>query len=262
MKSKIIAFAGAAAVVVLVYFGMSNKPPKVSAFDEQREKLIDSLHYPNGDALIQMHKDMTRASGGSKSALLNQLSEEWLKLGQPSISADYLRQLADNDPTYTNYMTAGAALSSLIDFEQSDNLRVNLVYGARYCYETAEKLQPGDLDARIGLGAVLVSGGNTPMEGIMMLREIDAENPGNVKVNLELGRFSVMSGQFDKALERFEAVLQKDSLNLQARYMIAQTYLGLKDTAEAIGALEKLKSMTTDPTLVGQVETEINNLNQ
>lgn len=246
--------------MLILFLLFSNKPPRISAFDERREKLMDSLQYPNASDLEAMHSDMLGSAGASRAALLRQLSDAWLTLGQPSIAADYLRQLADADPTYANYMQAGSAMRSLIDFEPDDNLRVNLVYGARYCYETAEKMQPGDLDAKIGLAAVLVSGSSQPMEGIMMLRELDAQNPDNVAVNLELGKFSVMSGQYDKAIERFAAVLQKDSLNLQARYMIAQSYLGTQDTITAVKQLEKLRSLTTDKTLIDQVDNEIHNL--
>ena len=261
MKRYVVAVGLAVLIIIVFYFGFSTKPPVNSVYDLRREKLVDSLQYPNGESLLKMHEDMQNADGGSKTALLKQLSDEWLKIGQPSISADYLRQIAHNEPSYENYMTAGAALATLIDFEQDDNIRVNVVYGARYCYETAAKLKPGDLEASIGEASVLVSGTNNPMEGILKLREIDAQNPGNAKVNLELGRFSVMSGQFDKALERFGSVLQKDSLNLQARYMMAQTYLGLKDTTAAVLELEKLQSLTTDKTIIDQVEVEIHNLN-
>ena len=247
-------------VVLIVFLMFSNKPPRISAFDERREKLMDSLQYPNAADLEGMHTDMLSAAGASRAALLRQLSDAWLTLGQPSIAADYLRQLADAEPTYDNYMQAGSAMRSLIDFEPDENLRVNLVYGARFCYETAQKLKPGDLDAKIGLAAVLVSGSNQPMEGIMMLRELDSQYPDNVAVNLELGKFSVMSGQYDKAIERFTAVLQKDSLNLQARYMIAQSFLGAQDTTAAVGQLEKLRSLTTDQTLIDQVDNEIHNL--
>ena len=260
MKQYLLPVGLALVVILGMNFLLNNKPPKQSAFDERREKLIDSLQYPNAKDLERMEADMEKASGATKTALLRQLSDSWMQLNQPSIATDYLRQVADNEPGYENYMRAGSAMRSLIDFEPDDNLRVNLVYGARYCFETAEKLKPGDLDARIGLAAVLVSGTNQPMEGIMMLRELDAENPENTAINLELGKFSVMSGQFDKAIERFSSVLQKDSLNLQARYMIAQAYLGQQDTSQAIGQLERIKSLTTDPTLVEQVNAEIKNL--
>ncbi len=261
MRSILIAVGLAIICIVLLFYGFSNKPPKESVFDLQREKLIDSLQYANGESLENMHADMLKSGQASKSALLKQLSDEWLKLGQPAISANYLLLLANNEPSYENYMIAGQSLANLIDFEKDESIRVNVVYGARYCFEEAEKLKPGDQDAKIGLATVLVSGTNAPMEGIMMLREIDAADPGNIKVNLELGRFSVMSGQYDKALERFAGVLQKDSLNLQARYMMAQTYLGMQDTSSAIMELGKLKSLTTDKMIIDQVDLEIKNLN-
>ena len=43
--------------------------------------------------------------------------------------------------------------------------------------------------------------------------------------------------------------------------MMAQTYLGLKDTTAAVLELEKLQSLTTDKTIIDQVEVEIHNLN-
>lgn len=261
MKKYLIPAGIAVVLILVIFFAFDHKPPKVSVFDERREKLIDSLQYPNSEDLMHMHRDMLHAGGGTKAALLQQLADKWMQLAQPSIAADYIRQLADADPSYEHYMQAGAAMGSLIDFEAEEDLRMSLVYGARYSYEMAEKLQPGDLDARIGLASVLVSGGSTPMEGIMMLREMDAENPDNIRINLELGKFSVMSGQFDKALERFDRVLQKDSLNLQARYMKAQSFLGIQDTAKAVMELETLKSQTTNPTLIEQVDNEIKNLN-
>ncbi len=259
MKKTLLAIGAALLLVLIIFFGFSNKPPKISAYDELREKLVDSLQYPNGTSLIEMHEDMLNAKGNTKAALLEQLSDEWVKLGQPSIAADYLRQMADADPSFENYMRAGSALSSLIDFESDDQIRVNVVYGARYCYEEALKFEPGNIDARIGLAAVLV-GSTTPMEGIMMLRQIDDEHPGNVKANLELGKFSVMSGQYDKAIERFNIVLQKDSLNLQALYLLAQSYLGKQDTSAAIQTLEKTKTLTSDSLILNQIRQEINNL--
>ncbi|MEZ5014590.1 MAG: tetratricopeptide repeat protein [Chitinophagales bacterium] len=260
MRTNIIIAATAILAVVVLFFAFRSTPKTESTFDVLRTELIDSLQYPNSMALQEMHKDMVHAGGSSKTALLKQLSNEWLNLGQPAIASDYLRQLADNDPNYSNYMVAGSALSSVIGFDDDDKIRANLVYGARYCFEKALTFQPNDTDARIGLASVLVEGSNSPMEGITMLRGLDAEFPGNPKVNLELGRFSVMSGQFEKAIERFDTVLQKDSLNLQARFMMAQAYLGLQDTAAAIKAYENLIDVSDDPTVREQVGKEIQHL--
>lgn len=123
-------------------------------------------------------------------------------------------------------MEAGQILFNALSTDTTENMQVNLVYSSRYCYEKAIELKPGDADAQIGLATVLVQGTNEPMKGIVMLREVVAKDPLNINANIELGRFSMMSGQYDKAIERFNAVLQKDSLHLQSRYF------WLKDTSD------------------------------
>ena len=92
---------------------------------------------------MEMHHDMQKASASSKTALLQQLSDEWLQIGQPVIAADYLRQKAESEPTYENFMRAGSALSSLIDFVEEEDLRVSVVYGARFCFEEAGRPDEG-----------------------------------------------------------------------------------------------------------------------
>ncbi len=260
MNKQVIAVACGALLLIILYFGFSNKPPQNSVFDARRAHLTDSLQYHNGEALLSMHNDMWKAQGESKKVLLQNLSEEWLKLRQPAIAADYLRQLADYDHSYENYMNAGSALASLISFEEENSMRVNIVYGARYCFEQALKLQPDDVNAKVSLASVIVQGTNNPMEGITMLREVESNHPENVQANIELGRFSIISGQLDKAIDRFGIVLEKDSLNLQAYYLMAQAYLGLKDTSKAMSTLEKAVSLATDSLVVNSLRQEIKEL--
>lgn len=45
--------------------------------------------------------------------------------------------------------------------------------------------------------------GSNPMEGILELKALAEANPPNVDAVIELGRFSIQSGQLDKAKERF-----------------------------------------------------------
>ena len=62
-----------------------------------------------------------------------------------------------------------------------------------------------------GISSVLQS--EAPMQGIMMLKQVLEKEPGNVKANLALAVFSVVSGQYEKAFDRFQQVLnaeQKD----------------------------------------------------
>ena len=53
------------------------------------------------------------------------------------------------------------------------------------------------------LAAVEKVRGANPMEGILELKALAEAEPPNVDAVIELGRFSIQSGQLDKAKERF-----------------------------------------------------------
>jgi predicted Zn-dependent protease len=246
--------------VLIFFFAFSNTPPKVSIYSELSEKLIDSLQIPGEEKIISLQKEVPKTSGIAKASLCNDLAKAWVDAGYFNIAGDYLRQKADADPTYDNYMSAGNVLFESLEQDTAQQMRMNVVYGSRYCFEKALELNPDDIDAKIALATVLVQGTSNPMEGIMMLREIDTAQPGNVKVNMVLGNFSIMSRQYDKALDRFQVVLKKDSLNLQARYLMAQSYLGLNDTTAAINTLEEGVTLVQDTAMQKRIRQDINNL--
>ena len=50
--------------------------------------------------------------------------------------------------------------------------------------------------------------GPNPMAGILALKALAEEEPPNVDAVIELGRFSIQSGQFDKARERFVQAIE------------------------------------------------------
>ena len=62
----------------------------------------------------------------------------------------------------------------------------------------------------------LVMKGEEPMKGIMMLKDLIENEPKNVKAHLVLGMFSIQSGQFEKAIDRFEKVLAIDPNSAEA----------------------------------------------
>lgn len=245
------------ALILVIYLAFSNKPPAITAFDEKRTLLLDSIDLPNEERLRQLEDKL-----GDQISLaeLDSLSHGWYHAGYPDIAADFDRQIADRNPSVAAYMRAGQTFFEALPTDTSQTMQVNLVYGARYCFEQALAIDSTYLDARIGLAQVFVQGTNEPMKGIMMLRELDAQYPGNVSVNMELGRFSIMSGQYDKAIERFNSVLQKDSLHLQARFLLAESYMALGDTVQAVKTLEKTIGLTGDPVMDDQVRQYIESL--
>jgi tetratricopeptide (TPR) repeat protein len=88
-------------------------------------------------------------------------------------------------------------------------LIVLLLWLPRQPASVREKAEnPADPDSlKLAMAVEMVNGEN-PMEGIMMLRELVEKDSANVEAQYWLGVFAIKSGQFDKAIERFETVLR------------------------------------------------------
>lgn len=83
--------------------------------------------------------------------------------------------------------------------------------------------------SKIDRAVSLVQSGSNPMEGIMLLREVLAEDSTNVEALLYLGMFSVQSGQLDKARERFETILTYDPNQLDAHWQLGELDFDAED---------------------------------
>lgn len=111
-----------------------------------------------------------------------------------------------------------------------------------------------------GISSVLQS--EAPMQGIMILRQVLKKEPDNIKANLALAVFSVMSGQHEKALSRFQLVLGAEHKDENAAKFLAQVYAQEGKIDMVIGPLTEYKDRVEDPAILSQVDDIINELNK
>ena len=78
------------------------------------------------------------------------------------------------------------------------------------------------------------------MKGILQMRSLSQEYPKNADLQWSMGIFSMQSGQFKKAVERFKNVLNIDSKREDANMQLAICYINLQDTINARLVLEAL----------------------
>jgi cytochrome c-type biogenesis protein CcmH/NrfG len=98
-------------------------------------------------------------------------------------------------------------------------------------YETPDE----KVDAAV---AIIRDAQGAPMQGIQMLREVIDEHPDFLRAHYFLGEFSVMSGQYDKAIERFQKVLEIDPAHLGGIRYLAIAYTENDQPQEALTILE------------------------
>ena len=71
---------------------------------------------------------------------------------------------------------------------------------------------------------------------------------------------SIQTGQFDKAVGRFEKVLELEPQNTDAHRFLAQAYMNSGDSARARESLEKAYETATDPDQKQQIDQELKEL--
>ena len=78
------------------------------------------------------------------------------------------------------------------------------------------------------------------MKGILQMRSLSEKYPENADLQWNMGLFSIQSGQYEKAVARFEKVINIDAQRLDAYMQLAMSYLALQDTSSATGVLISL----------------------
>jgi tetratricopeptide (TPR) repeat protein len=182
-----------------------------------------------------------------KLKLQKELATKWHDVNQAGPSAFYLEQVASQENLFPNWLEAGNRFNDAYKFSQDTLARAAFVRRAAAAFTKALELNPEDLDAKTGLGIANVNGAAaSPMEGIRY-------------ANLNLGLFSMKSGQYDKAVERFKTVIASKP-EVEPYFYLAESYKQLGQKKEAIAAYEQCKDMMSDPAFTQRIDEFINEL--
>ncbi len=206
-----------------------------------------------------LEAELAKTGEKGKLALQKQLAASWDDVNQPAPAAFYYLAAAEVDNKFENWLNAGNRFNDAYKLTQDTLAQPVFTQNAVHAFENALKLKPNSLEAKTGLGVAYVNGGATPMQGIGLLREVVAQDPDNLNANLNLGLFSMKSGQFEKALDRFKSVL-KQKPDFETYFYLAESYKQLGRKNEAIAAYQKCKELVADPTFGQRIDEYIKEL--
>ena len=210
----------------------------LSALEEKAEKVADI------DTKLNLYDSLIQLS---------------VKNNIPPLVAKYTEKKAMAVPSETNWMLAGDNYFKA--FRLSKNSSKELISAAIENYNKVLELNSENLDAQTAIGVAYVEGasqlGEMPMKGIGILKEVLNKDPKNVNALTNLGYFAIQSGQYEKAIERFESVLSIDPQNAEAYIYLTDVYLSQDDVEKGIETLEKYKSLVNDPLVKQQVNDYI-----
>ena len=179
------------------------------------------------------------------------------KANMPEAAAFYCEKIAIIEPSEKHWLNAAYRYFDGFKATNDSSMMKALVEKAILCYSKVLEFNPKNLDAKTDLGVCYAEGTSNPMQGIILLREVVAANPKHETAQLNLGFLAVKSGQYDKALARFDTVLMINPKNVEVFGYLGDVYLKKGDKEKAISNFEKYKSYLTDTIRISQVDNYI-----
>jgi len=187
---------------------------------------------------LEFFEESSKKAGNQDTSLLDGIGRFWDRNGIPAASAIWFERKAEIVKSESSYLDA--AYRYFDSFRMANDTAVQglLVGKAISNYQKVLEINPNNLNAKTDLGACYADGTTDPMKGIMLLREVIAADPNHEMAQYNLGMLSVKSGQLDKALERFQKVLEINPERTEMNFYLGQVHLQKGDTAAAIKSYE------------------------
>lgn len=220
-----------------------------------------TLNADLANQITNLENDYKAANSDKKLSILNDLVKLWDDVNQPAPAAFLLEEIALADNSYKNWLLAGNRFADAYINYKDSTVIPTLVSKAINCFSKALEINSESLDAKCGLGVAYVTEGKNPMQGIQLLLGVVKTDPKNLNANMNLGLFSMKSGQFEKAVNRFKTVIEVKKTP-EAYFYLATTYENLGAKQDAIIAYTKSKELAADPGLTKFVDQKIKELNK
>jgi thioredoxin-like negative regulator of GroEL len=244
-RAQIILISSAIGLFFILYFGCDVKSKEQKKAETSTALTLENL---NPSTLIEQAtaaltteqrteiQPLTeKVTAESTPSVLKQLSAAWHNAGHDEVASIYAQRVAEAEKTDTSWSIAGANFYLALQKATDPSLREFCSKRAAEAFQNAASLNPTKLEHRLNLALCFVENppADNPMKGILQLRELDAQNPDNIIVNLQLARLAIKTGQFDKAIARLEKTLPKDPNNRKLVCLLADAYAGKGDTRAA-----------------------------
>jgi tetratricopeptide (TPR) repeat protein len=222
---------------------------------------------PHGAAskdLLQKIKDLkARYLSGTqnkKNAIFaDSLAALYRSAGKLDSAAWFAGEAATFLNTIENFRKAGQDYYDALTFAVDREKQAAMAEKSREYFGKVLERAPKDLDAKAKMAMTYVSSA-TPMKGIMMLREVLAEDPKNELALFNMGMLSIQSGQYDRAIERLQQLVVINPGHVQAHLLLGVAYLNRGEKAEARKQFEKVKELDKDPSVQATADSYLNDL--
>jgi tetratricopeptide (TPR) repeat protein len=199
------------------------------------------------------------ASSADKKALYDQIAQVFISANRFDSAAIYAEKIAIIDPSTQNWMQAGDTYFQAFTLALRQENVSNYAQKTRECYQKVLDKNPRQLQAKTNMAMTYVQS-DSPMQAIMMLREVITEEPNYEPALMNLGVLSMQSGQYAKAADRFKQVVRLNPSNQNALLGLGYSLIEMGEKKQARTIFEDLQKKVKEPTLIEEVNKTLESL--
>lgn len=274
-KEQLFLLAGATLLFCVVYFfgrttpSKSNQVATVSADTSYNiQKVLEAsrsqLTVDQRSRLAQLENSVVRGNvREQKAEVFKQIAAFYRDTAHLLLPfAYYTGEAAKLENSEKSLTFAAHFLLDGVRAQEDPALKKWMAVSAKELFEKALVLDPSNDSLKVGLGSCYIFGNisETPMEGIQIIREVEQRDPKNMYAQLMLGIGGMISGQYDKAIERLTTVAQAQPSNPEVVVMLAEAYERKGDKANAVKWYEEGKKLITNRDILLEIDHRITEL--
>jgi len=278
MKQIWLVASGSILLLILLFFlgrtkphpkdpekGMAVGASRISGTSEILEKAKKQLKPAQLAYLTTLENSITRGDLISqKITLYEQLATYWKdSVGAVAPFLWYQGEKAKLENSEKNLNFAAQSYLEELKSDSNPEARGWMADQAKALFERAMELNPENDSAKVGWGSSFIfgaSGASSPMEGIMKIREVAERDSSNMYAQFMLGYGAIMTGQFDRAIDRLLKVATKQPQNTEAVFLLAEAYERAGKKTEAKEWYNNGRSSVSNPELLKAIDEKINSL--
>jgi tetratricopeptide (TPR) repeat protein len=242
---------------------LAEEKPEASKSDGHTSKLKDihkvEISESEKNRIERLRNSFLSVSNKEKKTnFADSLINAYRKIHQYDSAAKYSEMVSEMKPTALNWAKTADVYVEAYNFASDEN-KPALNEKARGYYNKILDKDPGNLEVKSKLALTYV-GGENPMQGIKILKEVLQTDPKNESALYNLGMLSIQSGQYDKAVKRFEELLNVNPKHSTGQFYLGVAWSNLGDKTKALEAFKKARELDGDPEFRSTVDSYIKEL--
>lgn len=220
-----------------LYFGGSSKPSEIKSAEKTRALnsestdinalLIDakpSLTPLQTAELMSLETKLSQATDEDSTlvSVYKDIASTWYEYNRADISGYYAMKVAEIENTENAWAIAGTTMTLGLKNASKDKIKKFCSKNAIKAFENSISMNPESVQHRTNLAICYAEYpvASNPMQGIMMLLDLNKKHPENVGVLLTLARFGMQTNQFEKVEARLQKVISLEPNNKVANCMM------------------------------------------